>query len=100
MARGWRFEMETTSPVHKADLEAQAADPSVPTLAWTLPTLRKAWNQAKAEVAPWWPSCSKEAYASGIAELVTALHHREVAEADDTRTDPRWWERNPESGYQ
>jgi putative transposase len=46
----------------------------VPLLAWSLPTLRKAWNQAKAEVAPWWPSCSKEAYASGIADLVTTLH--------------------------
>jgi putative transposase len=96
LARGFRFEVETTSPaqrvlIHqhfgarrfaynwalarvKADLDAQATDPSVPTLAWTLPTLRKAWNQAKAEVAPWWPSCSKEAYASGIADLVTALH--------------------------
>src|SRR4029453_5255201 len=38
----------------KANLDARAADPSVPALAWTLPTLRKAWNQAKSEVAPWW----------------------------------------------
>jgi putative transposase len=96
VARGWRFEVETTTPVQwaliaqhfgarrfaynwalakvKANLEARAADPSVPPLAWTLPTLRKAWNQAKTEVAPWWPSCSKEAYASGIADLVAALH--------------------------
>ena len=96
VARGWRFEVETTTTVQwskirqhfgarrfaynwalaqvKANLDARAADPSVPALAWTLPTLRKAWNQAKAEVAPWWPSCSKEAYGSGIADLAAALN--------------------------
>jgi putative transposase len=95
-ARGWRFEVEMTTPAQesviaqhfgarrfaynwalaqvKANLDARAADPSVPPLLWTLPTLRKAWNQAKAEVAPWWPSCSKEAYGSGIADLVSGLH--------------------------
>jgi hypothetical protein len=93
--RGWRFEVETTTPqqrllIHQHfgarrfaynwalaevtdNLHRRAVDPSVPALAWTLPTLRKTWNQRKAEVAPWWPSCSKEAYASGIADLVTAL---------------------------
>ncbi len=96
VARGWRFEVETTNLAQrpriaqhfgarrfaynwalaqvKANLDARAADPSLPSLAWTLPTLRKAWNQAKAEVAPWWPCCSKEAYACGIADLVAALH--------------------------
>jgi putative transposase len=96
VARGWRFEVETTSPAQrpmiaqhfgarrfaynwtlaqvKANLAARATDSSVPALAWTLPTLRKAWNQAKAEVAPWWPCCSKEAYACGIADLLAALH--------------------------
>jgi putative transposase len=58
----------------KANLDTRSADPSVPPLAWTLPTLRKASNQAKAEVAPWWSCCSKEAYASGIADLTTALN--------------------------
>jgi putative transposase len=93
--RGWRFEVETTTPqqrllIHQHfgarrfaynwalaevtdNLHRRAVDPSVPALAWTLPTLRKTWNQRKAEVAPWWPSCSKEAYASGIADLVAAL---------------------------
>ena len=74
VARGWRFEVETTTPAQrslirqhfgarrfaynwalaqvKANLDARAADPSVPALTWTLPTLRKAWNQAKEEVAP------------------------------------------------
>ena len=96
MARGWRFEVEATSPAQrpvivqhfgarrfaynwalahiKANLDARAADPSIPPLAWTLPTLRKAWNQAKAEVAPWWPCCSKEAYSCGITDLLAALH--------------------------
>jgi putative transposase len=96
VVRGWRFEVEPTDPQQwsriqqhfgarrfahnwalaqvKANLDARAADPSVPSLAWNLPTLRRVWNRAKAEVAPWWPSCSKEAYACGIADLVTALH--------------------------
>jgi putative transposase len=97
VACGWRFEVETTSPQQrsliqqhfgarrfaynwalatvKADLDARAADPSVPLLARTLPTLRKASNHAKVTVAPWWPSCSKEAYASGIADLTIALQN-------------------------
>jgi putative transposase len=96
VARSWRFEVETTTSAQrpliaqhfgarrfaynwalaqvKANLDVRAADPSVPPLAWSLPTLRKAWNQAKAEVAPWWPSCSKEAYGCGIADLVAGLH--------------------------
>ena len=96
VARGWRFEVETTTPDQrtliaqhfgarrfafnwtleqvKSNLDARKADSSIPPLAWTLPTLRKAWNQAKTKVAPWWPCCSKEAYACGIADLVSALH--------------------------
>jgi putative transposase len=96
VARSWRFEVETTAHAQrpliaqhfgarrfaynwalaqvKANLDMRAADPSVPPLAWTLPALRKAWNQAKVEVAPWWPPCSKEAYGCGIADLVAGLH--------------------------
>jgi putative transposase len=59
----------------KANLDARAANPAVPPLAWNLPVLRKQWNQAKQQVAPWWRCCSKEAYASGIADLVAALHN-------------------------
>jgi putative transposase len=95
VARGWRFEIETTSAGQqqrivqhfgarrfaynwalsqvKANLDARKLDPSVPPVPWDLPALRKAWNQAKHEVAPWWPVCSKEAYSNGIADLVTAL---------------------------
>jgi putative transposase len=97
VARGWRFEVEPTIPEQrslisqhfgarrvahnwalaqvKANLDARTADSTVPALAWNLPTLRKAWNQAKHQVAPWWRECSKEAYASGIADVVAALHN-------------------------
>src|SRR6266536_644284 len=95
VARGFRFEVEPTSPEQpariaqhfgarrhahnwaleqvKANLEARRADPAVPPLAWNFYELRRTWNQAKHQVAPWWRACSKEAYASGIADLVQAL---------------------------
>ncbi|MFD1815313.1 IS607 family element RNA-guided endonuclease TnpB [Rhodococcus gannanensis] len=39
-------------------------------------SLRKAWNQVKDVVAPWWGENSKEAYASGCANLAAALGNR------------------------
>jgi putative transposase len=42
-------------------------------LAWTLPALRREWNRAKAEVAPWWAANSKESYNSGLDALARAL---------------------------
>ncbi len=39
-------------------------------------SLRKAWNQTKDAVAPWWAENSKEAYASGCANLAAALKNR------------------------
>ncbi|HEY3610203.1 MAG TPA: IS607 family element RNA-guided endonuclease TnpB [Pseudonocardiaceae bacterium] len=44
-----------------------------PSTSWSAYSLRKIWNQAKDEVAPWWPANSKESYASGLANLATAL---------------------------
>ncbi len=44
-----------------------------PSLSWSAYSLRKLWNQAKDEKAPWWGENSKEAYASGLANLATAL---------------------------
>jgi putative transposase len=101
--RGFRFEVEPTTPEQpariaqhfggrryaynwalgqiKANLEARKADPAVPPLAWNFYALRKRWNQAKHQVAPWWPCASKEAYASGIADLVAALGNWSDAEA-------------------
>jgi putative transposase len=40
---------------------------------WTLPALRREWNRAKQEVAPWWAENSKEAYSSGLDGLARAL---------------------------
>jgi putative transposase len=76
VARGFVFEVEITSleqPTRvaqafgarryaynwalskvKANLDARATNPTVPPLAWNFYELRKAWNQAKREVAPWW----------------------------------------------
>ncbi|MGH3470330.1 MAG: RNA-guided endonuclease TnpB family protein, partial [Thermocrispum sp.] len=44
-------------------------------------SLRKAWNAAKAQVAPWWAENSKEAYACGCANLATALGNRKAGRA-------------------
>jgi putative transposase len=103
VARGFVFEVETTSleqPARvaqafgarryayywalgqvKANLDARTADPTVPPLTWNFYELRKAWNQAKQDVAPWWRSTSEEAYASGIADLVAGLHNWSDAKA-------------------
>ncbi|GAA0534026.1 IS607 family element RNA-guided endonuclease TnpB [Saccharopolyspora thermophila] len=48
-------------------------DERTPALSWSAYSLRKDWNQAKFEVAPWWGENSKEAYSSGLANLATAL---------------------------
>lgn len=50
-----------------------AAQDLVPAISWTLPALRKAWNQAKDQVAPWWGENSKEAYNTGLDALARAL---------------------------
>lgn len=44
-------------------------------------SLRTAWNGAKDQVAPWWPENSKESYASGCANLATALTNRKAGRA-------------------
>jgi putative transposase len=57
----------------KADMDAKASDHDYESTKWGLEALRKRWNQDKDSVAPWWAANSKEAYSSGIADLVTAL---------------------------
>ncbi|MEJ7648619.1 MAG: IS607 family element RNA-guided endonuclease TnpB [Nakamurella sp.] len=57
----------------KADMDARTADPSHASVDWSLAALRKHFNCVKGTVAPWWATNSKEAYASGIADLATAL---------------------------
>lgn len=34
-------------------------------LSWTLPALRRTWNTAKPDVAPWWREVPKEAFNTG-----------------------------------
>ena len=65
----------------KAVMDQRAAERSygvpdrqlTPALGWSLPALRKAWNAAKAEVAPWWPQYSKEAFNTGLDALSRGL---------------------------
>jgi putative transposase len=42
-------------------------------LSWSLPSLRKAWNAAKDQVAPWWREVSKEAFNTGLDALAHSL---------------------------
>ncbi len=46
-----------------------------PSLSWSLPALRRVWNQAKAEVAPWWGEVSKEAFNTGLDALARGLRN-------------------------
>jgi putative transposase len=57
----------------KADLDAKCTNPSHASVGWDLGSLRKAWNLAKHEVAPWWATNSKECYSAGLADLAQAL---------------------------
>jgi putative transposase len=52
-----------------------AEDELTPSLSWSAYRLRRDWNAAKHEVAPWWGENSKEAYSSGLANLATALRN-------------------------
>jgi putative transposase len=49
------------------------ADGLTPSVSWSAYGLRKDWNRVKGAVAPWWGENSKEAYASGLANLAVAL---------------------------
>ena len=44
-----------------------------PALGWSLPALRKVWNQRKTACAPWWGENSKEAYNTGLDALARGL---------------------------
>lgn len=65
----------------KAVMDQRAAERSygVPderlteSLSWSLAALRKAWNQAKPQVAPWWGEVSKEAFNTGLDALARGL---------------------------
>jgi putative transposase len=53
-------------------LDQRRLDPTVE-VPWTLPALRREWNRAKREIAPWWTENSKESYSSGLDGLARAL---------------------------
>ncbi|HWS92223.1 MAG TPA: IS607 family element RNA-guided endonuclease TnpB, partial [Mycobacterium sp.] len=57
----------------KADLDAKAVDAAQKSMGWDLGSLRKVWNRAKNDVAPWWADNSKECYSSGLADLAQGL---------------------------
>jgi putative transposase len=48
-------------------------DDLTPGISWSLYSLRKEWNAAKDEAAPWWDECSKEAFNTGLDQLARAL---------------------------
>jgi putative transposase len=64
-----------------ATLDQRAAEKSygitgddlTPSLGWSLPALRRVWNQRKDVVAPWWAENSKEAYNTGLDSLARSL---------------------------
>jgi putative transposase len=76
----------------KANRDQRAAERSyglgkadlTPALNWSAYELRRQWNLRKQAVAPWWAEYSKEAYASGCANLAAAL-----ANWDDSRRGRR-----------
>jgi len=57
------------------ELERRKVDPTAQLTPWTLQALRKAWNEGKHGIAPWWRENSKESYASGITDAVVALQN-------------------------
>src|SRR5260370_530078 len=67
-----RFAFNWGLDLVKARLEAQREDREVE-VPWNLPALRREWNLAKQEAAPWWRENSKEAYGSGLDALARGL---------------------------
>jgi putative transposase len=63
----------------RLDERAAGMEVEVP---WTLPALRREWNRAKPDVAPWWRENSKEAYNSGLDALARALQNWSDSKAD------------------
>jgi putative transposase len=68
VAYNWGLDLVTTRLAQRHTGE----DIEVP---WTLPELRREWNRARDQVAPWWAENSKEAYDSGLNGLATALRN-------------------------
>jgi transposase len=77
-----RFAYNWALAAVRANLGQRAAERSyglgddelTPALGWSLPALRRAWNQAKGQAAPWWGECSKEAYNGMLRNRRLARH--------------------------
>ena len=69
---GARFAYNWGLELVRQRLDERAADQDV-AAPWTLAALRREWNRAKGEVAPWWRENSKEAYSSGLDALARGL---------------------------
>ena len=58
----------------KAEVSYGVAEADLtPWQGWSLPSLRRTWNDTKPWVAPWWQECSKEAFNTGLDNLSRAL---------------------------
>ncbi|MGH3982993.1 MAG: helix-turn-helix domain-containing protein [Pseudonocardiaceae bacterium] len=80
---GQRYAYNFGLALIRANLDQRAAertygipdDQLTEPVSWSAFSLRRAWNDAKNERAPWWAENSKEAYSSGLANLATALRN-------------------------
>ncbi|WP_280274398.1 IS607 family element RNA-guided endonuclease TnpB [Nocardia wallacei] len=78
-----RFAYNWGLAVIKANVGQRAAERSyeipeelmTPPVPWDAYGMRRSWNRAKDSIAPWWRENSKEAYASGLANLAAALNN-------------------------
>ncbi len=69
-----RFAFHWGLALVKERLDARSRGESVE-VPWSMPALRREWNRAKAEAAPWWEENSKEAYSAGLDGLAQALRN-------------------------
>jgi Probable transposase/Helix-turn-helix domain len=70
-------EAEATYGISKEDL--------TPAVSWSLYSLRREWNRAKGDVAPWWGECSEEAFNTGLDNLARSLKALASPAAGDAR---------------
>jgi putative transposase len=88
-----RFAFNHMLGVVKTNLDQRAAERSygisgdalTPSQNWSAYGLRKTWNQIKNDIAPWWRENSKEAYASGLANLAAALSNWAASRSGERR---------------
>jgi putative transposase len=73
-AHNWGLELVK----QRLDERGGGAQVEVP---WTLAALRREWNRAKHQVAPWWADNSKECYSSGLDGLARGLKNWADAKA-------------------